>query len=56
MTRDVLLGVLAVVLVVSPYLLITVGVYMITGILGWALIALGALILISVGAVLFARS
>lgn len=53
--RDVMLGLLAVVLVVSPYLLITVGVYMLTGILGWALIALGVLILVSVAAVMFAR-
>lgn len=53
--RELLLMFLAVLIVAAPYALITLGVYMITGILGWALIALGSMILISVGAVLFAR-
>jgi len=46
--KDALLIVLAVVLIVCPYALITLGVFMITGSMGWALVTLGALILMTV--------
>lgn len=46
--KDVLLMLLVVALIACPYALVTVGVFMLTGELGWALITLGGLILATV--------
>jgi hypothetical protein len=45
--RDALLVVAAVFLIVCPYALVTLGVYLLAG-MGWALISLGVLILLTV--------
>ena len=45
--KDALLVVAAVLLIVCPYALVTLGVYLLAG-MGWALISLGVLILLTV--------
>lgn len=45
--KDALLILLAVLLIVCPYALVTLGVYLLAG-MGWALISLGVLILLTV--------
>lgn len=49
--KDVLFMVAGVFLLVLPYALITLGVYTLTGEIGWAMIILGVLILATVFAV-----